>query len=136
MKIGAAIALAALATLLVTCGGDVAAVAEQRTAAGSEDGGAGTGQAADTGKSYSIPCALNGADGFGSTCTVEQHTIEGTQLLAVFHPDGGFRRFEVLPDRAGLAAVAGADKLTQTLSGDSLEISIAANRYRFPASTD
>ena len=83
--------------------------------------------------SLSIPCALDGATSFDSTCAVERSKVDQSTLLAVIHPDGGFRRFEQLPDGSGLAAVAGADEVAQTLSGDTLEISIAANRYRFPA---
>ena len=81
-----------------------------------------------------IACAPDGSPAFDSTCTIERYELDGANLMAVFHPDGGFRRFEQLADGSGLAAVAGADAVTQTLKGDTLEIAIAANRYRFPVS--
>ena len=143
MRIAAALAVAGLAGLLVTCGGDVMAVV----------GDPGKGDTADTASptptptasadgpgggplpTQAIACAPGGASSFDSTCTVERADIDGARLLTVFHPDGGFRRFEQLADGSGLAVVAGADELTQTLNGDTLEIAIAGNRYRFPATT-
>lgn len=136
MRIAGAIALAGFAFAVVTCGGDLLA--------GSDEAGAGPVAATPTpsssgsatasrGDAYTIACALGGAATFESTCTVEQREIDGVKLLAVFHPDGGFRRFEVLSEGAGLAAVAGADAVSQTLEGDTLEIALAGHRYRFPA---
>ena len=124
-------ALVALALALSGCDADIApdaraGDAQDRAAAGSPvgepDGGA-----------FFIPCALEGAEIFDSTCTVERRRTDDAVLLAVIHPDGGFRRFEQLPEGAGLAAVAGADAVAQTLAGDTLEIALAGNRYRFPA---
>lgn len=139
MRIAAALSVAGLAAILATCGADALAPADDSSAAGATapppTGNAGD----DTGSSgdpYTIACALNGASGFDSTCTVERRMVDGEQWLTVFHPDGGFRIFMLLPEGAGLAAVAGAHEVEQVLTGDTLEISIAGNRYRFPATSD
>ena len=81
----------------------------------------------------SVPCAPGGASSFSSTCTVERQNVGGADMLVVYHPDGGFRRLTILQDGSGVEAVAGADEVSQTLSGDILEVSLAGNRYRFPA---
>lgn len=123
MRIAGALAVAGLAFAVVACGGDgSASAAPEQSPIG-------------TISTSSIACAPGGADAFDATCPVERVEVEGKILLTVFHPDGGFRRFEQLPDGSGLAAVAGADEVTQTLSGDILEVSLAGNRYRFPATT-
>ena len=142
MRIAAALCVAGIAVLLVTCGGDVVAGAGGGNAGdppGTFTPPSGTDGTGGSGlpplKSTTIACALTGSTTFDSTCSVERVEVEGKILLTVFHPDGGFRRFEQLPDGSGLAAVAGADAVTQTLSGDILEVSLAGNRYRFPATT-
>lgn len=141
MRIAAALCVAGIAVLLVTCGGDVVAGAGGGNAGdppGTFTPPSGTDGTGGSGlpplKSTTIACALTGSTTFDSTCSVERVEVEGVSLLTVFHPDGGFRRFEQLADGSGLAAVAGADAVTQTLKGDTLEIAIAANRYRFPIS--
>ncbi len=134
MRIAAALCVAGLATLLATCGGDAVAgggSAPDSTGQTPNPSSSG-GTSADA---QTISCALRGAGTFASSCTIEKAEIDGKTLLTVFHPDGGFRRFEQLADGSGLAAVAGADAVTQTLSGDTLEIALAGNRYRFPASS-
>mgnify|MGYP006408185519 FL=1 len=124
MRSACVLAIAGVAFATAGCDGNVAA----RTGA---DSAAEPASARSAG--FAIPCALDGASAFDSTCTVERYEVEGAMLLTVNHPDGGFRRFEQLPDGAGLAAVAGADEVTQSLSGDTLEIALVGNRYRFPA---
>lgn len=146
MRIAGATAVAGLAFVLVTCGGDTAMLAGGGDSSETPDPTA-TATPTPTPSStpsptattpadtLSIACAPKGSTGFDSTCTVERIEVDGVRYLTVFHPDGGFRRFEQLADGSGVAAVAGADKVTQTLSGDILEVSLAGNRYRFPATT-
>jgi len=124
MRIACVFTVAGLAFATAGCDGNVAASTGADQAANS----ASSGDAA-----FVIPCALGGASAFESTCNVERREVDDAMLLTVIHPDGGFRRFEQLPDGAGLAAVAGADEVTQSLSGDTLEIALVGNRYRFPA---
>ncbi|MEC8179279.1 MAG: hypothetical protein VX072_06405 [Pseudomonadota bacterium] len=132
MRIAGALAVVGLALAAVACGGDGAAVANP---GGDDTGTADPTPAPSSSTGTTIACAPDGAQSFDATCPVERVEVEGKILLTVFHPDGGFRRFEQLPDGSGLAAVAGADAVTQTLSGDILEVSLAGNRYRFPATT-
>ena len=124
MRIACVLAIAGLALATAGCDGNVAASTGADSAARSALSG---------GAAFALPCALAGASAFESTCNVERHKVDDAMLLTVIHPDGGFRRFEQLPDGAGLAAVAGADEVTQSLSGDTLEIALVGNRYRFPA---
>ena len=80
-----------------------------------------------------IECAVAGSGSFARDCAVERHLEQGTLMLVVRHPDGGFRRFEVLADGRGLAAADGAEPAQVSLAGESLAVSIGADRYRFPA---
>lgn len=143
MRIAAALAVTALATLVVTCGGDVVAGSADSGSSPDTTGTAPTPTPSPTSTdggtspvtTATIACALGGAASFGSTCTVERVEVDDAKLLTVFHPDGEFWQFEQLADGSGLAVVAGADPLTQSLNGDTLEIAIAGNRYRFPVTT-
>ena len=80
-----------------------------------------------------IECALAGATAFTRDCAVEQVREGGGLSLVVRHPDGGFRRFDVLTDGRGLAAAAGADPARIAGHGDGIEVAVGAPRYRFPA---
>ena len=137
MRIAAALAVAGFAVLVVTCGGDVIAGANGGPSEDRQNSAAPTpgGSNLENSSGSRIACAPYGAKAFDSTCAVERSEVDGATLIAVIHPDGGFRRFEQLADGSGLAAVAGADEVTQTLDGDILEISIADNRYRFPTTS-
>lgn len=80
-----------------------------------------------------IECALAGAGPFARDCAVEQIGEPGARTLVVRHPDGGFRRFEVLTDGRGLASADGADQARIAVRGEGIEVSVGADRYRFPA---
>jgi len=80
-----------------------------------------------------IECSVGGARWFLKECAVEQAEDEGKTVLVVHHPDGGFRRFEVLTDGRGLAVADGAEEAyTEVVSG-RLDVSVGSDRYRFPA---
>lgn len=80
-----------------------------------------------------IECALGDAAEFARECWVDETLQEGTLLLTVRHPDGGFRRFEVLQDGRGLAAADGADMAEVMLADGGIEVTLGPDRYRFPA---
>ena len=80
-----------------------------------------------------IACALAGKAEFAPACAVERNRDGDTLFLTVRHPDGGFRRFEVLKDGRGLAPADGMKPADVKLSGDLLEVTIDGDRYRFPA---
>jgi hypothetical protein len=79
-----------------------------------------------------IACALDGAQRFERVCEVEKSEIDGTLFLTVRHPDGGFRRFEVLEDGNGLASADGADDAKIAIEGEFLAAAIENDRYLFP----
>jgi hypothetical protein len=79
-----------------------------------------------------IACAVGGSPKFDGVCGVERTQQDGTLYLTVRHPDGGFRRFEVLKDGHGLAAADGAEVASTKLAANMLEVSIGPDQYRFP----
>ena len=86
--------------------------------------------AAETGEK--IACALGVDAKFEPVCGLERADRGGEKLYVVHHPDGGFRSFPVLANGAGLAAADGAEQATQSLAGDTLEVAVGEDRYRFP----
>lgn len=80
-----------------------------------------------------IACALGGAQQFSAACDMERTSVEGMRLLIVRHPDGAFRRFEVLTDGRGIAVADGAEEARLALDGQELEVAVGSDRYRFPA---
>jgi hypothetical protein len=81
-----------------------------------------------------IECAIGGGQWFLRECTVEQAQLDGARILTVRHPDGGFRRFELVSDGRGLAVADGAvEAVTEIHEGNRLDVSVGNDRYRFPA---
>ncbi len=80
-----------------------------------------------------ISCALGGAAEFKPACAVERDRQGDTLFLVVHHPNGGFRRFEVLKDGRGLAVADGADEGEMQVASGTLAVAVAGDRYRFPA---
>lgn len=85
-----------------------------------------------------IECALGEGAAFGPDCLVEKIVGEQGGEFVVRHPDGGFRRFRIAEDRAGLIAIDGADEAANALIGEPsmLQVSVGFDRYRFPANLD
>jgi hypothetical protein len=81
-----------------------------------------------------IECALGGAQAFERTCTVDQETTRSGLTLTVRAPDGSFRRLLVTRDGRGVVAADGALPARVTpLGADRIEVAIAGDRYRLPA---
>ena len=82
-----------------------------------------------------ISCALGGSDRFRRFCRAAR-TVRGERSqLVLSDPDGGFRRVTVSADGAGLVAADGAEQARIVrISGGEVEIAIAEDRYRLPAS--
>ena len=91
------------------------------------------GPASTEGGAARIDCALDGAEAFKPVCAVDRAEVDGALILIVRHPDGGFRRFEVLKDGHGLAAADGADEAKLSIDGQFLVAEVDGDRYRFPA---
>jgi hypothetical protein len=85
-----------------------------------------------------IECALGEGSLFGPDCLVEKVAGEQGPEFVVRHPNGGFRRFRIAENRAGMVAVDGADEAVNELVGDPkvLQVTVGADRYRFPADID
>jgi len=80
-----------------------------------------------------IECAIGGAAYLGRDCKVEETSVDGAKILVVRHPDGGFRRFEILNDGHGLATADGAEQAETSVEQGYLDVSVGSDRYRFPA---
>lgn len=80
-----------------------------------------------------IACAPGGAEKFTNDCVVERSQDQGKLFLTVRHPDGGFRRFEVMTDGTGLATADGAQDAKVAVADGLLDVSVGADRYKFPA---
>ncbi len=113
-----------LICLIAACGrpdNEVLAEAEERAAA----------QAPDDGK---IECAINGDADFTNGCETERLSGEDGVTLIVRHPDGGFRRFNVLTDGRGLAAADGAEQAKISIvEDDKILVSVGPDKYIMPA---
>ena len=80
-----------------------------------------------------IACAVAGAAAFTRACQVERTEVDGVPILVVQHPDGGFRRFEVMSDGTGLAVADGAQRAEVAVRENGIEVAVGNDRYRFPA---
>ncbi|OYU01707.1 MAG: hypothetical protein CFE36_09455 [Sphingomonadaceae bacterium PASS1] len=117
-------AAALLLASLAGCGGDNAAPIEQTEKDASD-------QAARNGD---IVCALAGSDRFERTCKTEQIAAPDGKMLVIRHPDGGFRRFNILTDGRGLAPADGFDETRiRVLGANRIELSSGDDKYRLPA---
>jgi hypothetical protein len=118
------IASAILLAALASCGGDDARTLEEVEKDVAD-------QAARDGK---IECALAGSDAFERVCTTEQISASDGAILVIRHPDGGFRRFNILTDGRGLAPADGFDETRiRLLDDNSIELTSGDDKYRLPA---
>ncbi len=79
-----------------------------------------------------IPCALAGAKTYDSDCTLEHVTQGKRQFVIVRHPDGGFRRLEVLDGGRKFGAVDGADSPETVMGKGVIEVGVGDDAYLFP----
>ncbi|GAB5489527.1 MAG: hypothetical protein Pars2KO_30970 [Parasphingorhabdus sp.] len=117
--------LTALLLVTTACSGDpdneVLAEAEERAAANAPDDGR-------------IECAVSGETNFTRGCQTERLSGESGTTLIIRHPDGGFRRFNVLTDGRGLEAADGAEKAAiQIVESGKIRISVGSDTYIMPA---
>ncbi|MEJ6678429.1 hypothetical protein [Parasphingorhabdus sp.] len=88
-------------------------------------------QAGDNGK---IKCAINGDSDFTRDCFTEPLSGEGRVTMIIRHPDGGFRRFNVLTDGRGLEAADGFDQANISIVQDGqILVSVGPDKYLLPA---
>jgi hypothetical protein len=123
MLISKALCGTLLLSALAGCGGDTPSSPQSETEAAS--------QARAGGK---VECALAGLADFERTCSTEQIAANGATMLVIRHPDGGFRRFNVLNDGRGLAPSDGFDETRiRLLDGSLIELTSGDDKYRLPA---
>ena len=116
-----ALFLAVALTLAACNGGDDLSQAEREASE----------QAAQAGK---VECALAGSDSFERVCTTEQIVSDEGKILVIRHPDGGFRRFDILTDGRGRAPADGFDETRITLlDSGMIEVRSGDDKYRLPA---
>lgn len=81
-----------------------------------------------------IECALSGSSLFERTCTTEQIPGSEGYILVIRHPDGGFRRFDILTDGRGLSPADGFDETRINLIEEGMiEVTSGDDKYRLPA---
>lgn len=98
-------------------------------------GDSGARETAMAGEGARVACAVDGAASFEQACALEREDGTGEVGLTLRHPDGGFRRLRIAGDGRGVAAADGAESARVTIINDhEVEIAIAADRYRLPAS--
>ena len=108
----------ALSLLLLACGDDA-------------DGGTATALAEGAER---IECAVEGEAVFQPVCVVERAVTPEGLTLTIRAPSGSFRRLLVTKDGRGVVAADGALPARVTPGGpDRIEVEIAGDRYRLPA---
>ncbi|MEM1131739.1 MAG: hypothetical protein AAGH53_02255 [Pseudomonadota bacterium] len=81
-----------------------------------------------------LACALAGAEDFTRNCDVERVSNDDGNQMIFRHPDGGFRRFDVVTDGRALVSADGADEAKVTIVNDGLiEVQVEDDRYQLPA---
>ena len=83
-----------------------------------------------------IACALDGAAEFKPVCTVEETTTDKQLYWIVRHPDGGFRRFQMIDNGTRIATADGADEVEMTREAAQFIVKAGPDRYRFPAAPE
>jgi len=87
-----------------------------------------------TGDDSRVSCALAGETEFTDKCDVERVQNGDRRGLVMRHPDGGFRRFEIVTDGRGLVSADGAEEAVVTpLADGRIQLSVGDDRYRIPA---
>jgi hypothetical protein len=119
MRISDGLPALVLVSLLAACSADPAGT-EADTLTGGEES--------------RVTCALGDEVDFTEQCDVERVQNGERRELVMRHPDGGFRRFEIVTDGRGLIAADGAEEAIVTpLSDGRIQLSVGRDRYRLPA---
>lgn len=92
------------------------------------------GSADEASQDERIECATDGATSLERVCRVERLTGPDGTTLIVRHPSGAFRQLLVATDGRGVIAADGADPAhVKIIAGDRIEVALAGDRYRLPA---
>jgi hypothetical protein len=91
---------------------------------------AGCGEESQPPEGEVIECAIGAGADFSPECLYDYRA--GAQEVVIWHPDGGFRRFNLLPGGAGVSSTDGAEQVIQGIMGGQLEVTVGQDRYRLP----
>lgn len=81
-----------------------------------------------------IACAKRDETALAERCTIDRTDTPEGLVLTVRHPDGAFRRLLVTTGGRGVIAADGAEPARVTvLNADQIEVTVAGERYRLPA---
>jgi hypothetical protein len=80
-----------------------------------------------------VPCAFGEAKKFDAKCVLDRGNAEGKSVVTLWHPDGGFRRLEVLDFGKRYASLDGADEVVGGPNGREVEVSVGDSHYLMPA---
>ena len=83
-----------------------------------------------------VACAVGGAKVFTPVCTLDALHEANKEIWVVHHPDGGFRRFQILDNGKIIATADGAFEVQAARVGSELEVKVGDDRYRFPATPE
>lgn len=83
-------------------------------------------------KPLRIACAVNGAP-LEKACGLEEQKKGAGRLLLIRHPDGGFRRFEIVSDGRGVVIADGAlPAQVRLIAPKLIEVVVEADVYQVP----
>lgn len=88
----------------------------------------------DTPVGEEIPCDLASNRTWAEKCRMEQVTKGDARFLVIHHPDGAFRRLELLKASPWLATADGAVPLVWSPKGPYIDVFVANKGYRLPES--
>lgn len=94
---------------------------------------AGCGEESQPPEGEVIECAIGAGAEFSPDCLYDYRADAGQ--VVIWHPDGGFRRFSLLPGGAGVASADGVEQVIQGMMGGQLEVTVGEDRYRLPTIT-
>lgn len=83
-----------------------------------------------------IACAIGPGAGFRESCSLTRFERAGETIYRIDQPGGGFRLFTVATDGSGMVSYDGADRASNRLDGEMLEVTVGDERYRLPAKPD
>lgn len=83
-----------------------------------------------------VPCALAGAKTFTPACLLEKQQRGDADFWIVRHPDGGFRRFQLIDNGTRIATADGMQEVEAERAGANLEVRVGTDRYLFPAAPE
>jgi hypothetical protein len=80
----------------------------------------------------SVPCAFGEAKIANINCPVERSTVDGKTILTIIHPDGGFRRLEMIDGGKSYVAADGFEEIQGGPNGKDIEIILGDAHYVLP----